>query len=230
MDSITKTPLFGILITLIFYKFGTYLHDKFKTPLINPMVVAVFGIIAVLAILDIPLANYKIGADTISMFAAPAIACIGVNIYKKREMLRNNLIPILVGSFVGSLTSIVSVILLCKVFNLDTILMKSTIAKSVTVPMASDITTQIGGIVPVSIIAVVISGMFFAVFSPILIKIFKIKGDVAKGMAIGTCGHSLGTSTAIKMGKDIGTVSGIAIGGAGVMTFSIITILTMVYG
>ena len=87
------------------------------------------------------------------------------------------------------------------------------IPKSVTTPIAMEISKQQGGIVPITVAAVIVTGIFGAVLAPIFIRIFRVKNPVEAGIAIGTCSHALGTSKALELGEVEGAMSGIAIGG-----------------
>ena len=138
-------------------------------------------------------------------------------------MLKKNLIPILAGTFTGSVASIASVLVLCRLFGLSDELTASLIPKSVTTPIAMEISKQQGGIVPITVAAVIVTGIFGAVLAPIFIRIFRVKNPVEAGIAIGTCSHALGTSKALELGEVEGAMSGIAIGVAGIIT----VILTM---
>ena len=114
--------------------------------------------------------------------------------------------------------SIISVLGLCKLFGLSDELAASLIPKSVTTPIAMEISQQQGGIVSITVAAVIVTGIFGAIFAPTLLKLFRVKDPVEAGIAIGTCSHALGTSKAVELGEVEGAMSGIAIGAAGIFT------------
>ena len=117
----------------------------------------------------------------------------------------------------GSLSSVGTVYALCKLFKLDEKLTASLIPKSVTTPIAIGITQQHGGIVPITVVAVLITGLVGNICS-LYDKIFRIKNSVAAGIAIGTSSHALGTSKAIEIGEVEGAMSSLAIGISGIIT------------
>ena len=216
MDAVFSSPLFGIVLCIFTFEIGVWLNRKTHSPLANPLLIAVALCIAFLQIFSIPLADFNEGGRMISMFLAPATAALALSIYGQIDVLKKNLLPIAAGTLVGSLTSIISVLGLCKLFGLSDELTASLIPKSVTTPIAMEISQQQGGIVSITVAAVIVTGIFGAIFAPTLLKLFRV---------IGTCSHALGTSKAVELGEVEGAMSGIAIGAAGIFT----VLLSMFY-
>ena len=194
MDAVFSSPLFGIVLCIFTFEIGVWLNRKTHSPLANPLLIAVALCIAFLQIFSIPLADFNEGGRMISMFLAPATAALALSIYGQIDVLKKNLLPIAAGTLVGSLTSIISVLGLCKLFGLSDELAASLIPKSVTTPIAMEISQQQGGIVSITVAAVIVTGIFGAIFAPTLLKLFRVKDPVEAGIAIGTCSHALGTS------------------------------------
>ncbi len=218
LKDLTATPFFGIALTVFAYAIGVWLNRKAKTPLVNPMLVSLCLIIAFLVVFRIPYENYQIGGEMIELFLAPATALIAVKIYQQFDRLKENWLPVLLGTAVGSAVSMLCVIFLCRVFFLDQELLASLLPKSVTTAIAVSLSEQAGGLVPVTVAAVVITGVFGAVFAPLMIRVFGVKDPVEAGLAIGTCSHALGTTKAIEIGDVEGAMSGVALGVAGLIT------------
>ncbi|SFR83218.1 LrgB family protein [Anaeromicropila populeti] len=218
MNSLTASPLFGILLSISAFLLGSALNRKTKSPLVNPLLVAISFIIIILHSFHIPLENYQQGGNMISLFLAPATTVLGYSVYKQIEILKKYFIPVAAGCFVGSLTSMGSIYLLCHLFHLDSTLTFSLIPKSVTTPIAMEVSSQLSGIPSITVAAVVATGILGSVTAPILVKIFRIQNPVAAGTAIGTCSHAVGTSKAIELGEIQGAMSGIAIGMSGIIT------------
>ena len=223
MSEIYASPLFGIVLCIFSFEIGLWINRKTHSPLANPLMIAVVICIAVQQIFPIPLESFQQGGDIITMFLAPATAALSLSIYNQLDTLKKNLLPILAGTLTGSITSIGSVIGLCKLFGLDEELTASLIPKSVTTPIAMEVSRQHGGIVSFTVAAVIVAGIFGAILAPVLIKLFRVKNPVEAGIAIGTCSHALGTSKALEIGETEGAMSGIAIGVAGIIT----VVLTM---
>ncbi|MGN0663740.1 MAG: LrgB family protein [Negativibacillus sp.] len=218
LNTLTSSPLFGILLTLGSFSVGVMVQKKLKTPLANPLIIAAALSIGLLQLFHIPLANYQTGSSYISLFLGPATAALALSIYRQYPVLKANLLPVIAGSAVGSAVSMGSVLFLCKLFHLEEIMAKSLLAKSVTTAIAIEVTQQQGGLAPITVAAVVITGVMGAVFSPLLIRLLRIKDPVAAGLAIGTSSHALGTTKALEIGQVEGAMSSIAIGTAGLVT------------
>jgi len=228
MIELLNSPLFGICLTIIAYIIGLEIYKKFKLPILNPILIALIIIIPILLYFKIPLETYKKGGDLISFFLGPATVVLAVPLYKKVDLLKQHFVPILGGVVVGVFTSILSCVLIGKVLGLDLSLIKSSLSKSLTTPIAIELSKQVEGIIPITIVMVMITGITGAVLAPFICKIFKIENKIAKGIAIGTASHAVGTSRAIEMGETEGAMSGLAIGVAGVLTVFILPLLYVI--
>ena len=186
--------------------------------LCNPLLIAIVLVSAVLLVCRIPYASYNQGGAIINMFLAPATACLAVSIYTQINLLRENWLPILVGCTAGSITSMGSIYLMCRLFRLDEAVSASLIPKSVTTPIAVSISENLGGIQAITVVAVILTGILGSILAPVLIKLFRVKDPVAAGLAIGACSHAVGTSRALELGETEGAMSGLSIGICGILT------------
>ena len=218
MSELFTGPLWGIVLSILCFAAGTWLSRRFPSPLVNPLLIAIALAVAFLKLTGIPLNLYQEGGDVISLFLGPATASLALSIYNQIAMLRRHWLPITAGALVGSAVSIGSVLLLCRLFGLDQALTASLIPKSVTTPIAMEISRQGGGIIPLTVAMVVFTGILGAVFAPSLAKLLRIQDPISLGVAIGTSSHALGTSRAIQMGEIEGAMSGLSIGIAGLIT------------
>ncbi len=218
MSEIFESPYFGIALTIFAFWCGQLLQKKTGLLLCNPLILAIIIIISVLLLFKIPYDAYQEGGSIINMFLAPATACLAVSIYAKIQILKKNWLPILVGCTCGSLTSMLSVYGLCRLFALDDIMTASLIPKSVTTPIAVSISESHGGVVPVTVVAVIFTGILGSILAPVLIKIFRIKDSMTAGLSIGASSHAIGTSKALEIGEIEGAMSGLAIGVCGIIT------------
>ncbi len=213
-----QSPFFGIVLSVFAYEAGLYLQRKLKNPIANPLLIAIVLVITVLTCFRIPLEAYQQGGDIISLFLAPVTVLLAVSIYRQLEVLKKNLLPVVVGCLAGAVASILSVFLFSKLFGLSQLLTTSLIPKSVTTPIAMEISTSLGGSASITVAAVVITGIIGAVLAPTLIRLFGEKDSVSAGVAIGASAHALGTTKAIQIGETEGAMSGIAIGISGIIT------------
>jgi predicted murein hydrolase (TIGR00659 family) len=218
MRELIDTPLFGILLTLVAFEIGVLVSRKWKYAILNPILIANVLIVGFLLSTGISLESYNIGGNYISVFLSPATVILAVPLYKQISKLKHYWKPILAGIAIGSLTSISCVIFFCKLLGLSRTLMLSILPKSITIPMGSVVSAQIGGIPSVTIIAITVTGITGAVVAVPVCRFFRINHSVAQGIAIGTTSHALGTTKAMEIGEVQGAMSSLSIGLAGLFT------------
>lgn len=224
MQELVSSSFFGIALSIIAFWIGVKIQKKTGLVICNPLIIAIVLVSAVLLIFKIPYESYYEGGEIINMFLAPATACLAVSIYTKIELLKKNWLPIVVGASCGSLASMGSVYLMCRLFGLDEAMTASLIPKSVTTPIAVGIAGSHDGIVSITVVAVIFTGILGSILAPTLIKIFRVNDPMTAGLSIGACSHAVGTSKAIELGETEGAMSGLAIGICGILTvvFSLI--------
>lgn len=229
MLQLTTSPIFGVLISLVAYIIGQWLNKKTKISLLNPLFIAITLVIIFLITFSIPLDNYNNGGKIISFFLGPATVILAIPLYNKIDHLKKNAIPIIIGILFGSISGIITVLFLGRVLNLDEVIALSLVPKSVTTPIGIEISNQINGISSVTVTAIIITGILGAIFSPIILKLFKVKDKIAIGVAIGTSSHALGTTKAVELGETEGAMSSLSIGIAGIITVIIAPILIKLF-
>lgn len=215
---------FGIILSFAAYEIGKWINQKLKTPLANPLLIAILLIIGFLSITGIDYEYYKKGGDFIAFFIAPATVAMVLDLYANIETLKKNIVPIFVGVGSGTILSFIIAMFLSKILQVDRNLISSLLPQSVTTAIAISLSDEYQGIIGLTAIAVVIRGVSGAVFAPLVMKIFKIKDPVAQGVAIGTSSHAVGTSQARLMGEVQGAMSGLSIAVAGITAVIIMPI------
>lgn len=217
-ETVFSSPFFGITISIVAYSIGVWLNKKTKMALINPLLISYLIIIPLLILLNIPLEWYKRGGDIINMFLSPATAVLAITVYRQRKLLKDHILSVIVGSIAGSLTSLLVVYALCRLLLMPDEITVSMLPKSITTPMAIAVSESLGGIEAVTVLAVIITGISGNILGPILIKVFRIKNEIAQGMAMGAASHAVGTSKAIELGEVQGALSSIALVMSGIIT------------
>lgn len=217
-EIVFSSPFFGITISIVAYSIGVWLNKKTKMAIINPLLISYVIIIPLLVLLNIPLEWYKRGGDIINMFLSPATAVLAITVYRQRKLLKDHILSVIVGSIAGSLTSILVVYALCRLLLMPDEITVSMLSKSITTPMAIAVSESLGGIEAVTVLAVIITGISGNILGPILIKVFRIKNEIAQGMAMGAASHAVGTSKAIELGEVQGALSSIALVMSGIIT------------
>lgn len=224
MDAIITSPLLGLFLSFLAFGIGSLLFSKLKTPLLNPLLFAIVCCILSVKCGIISYEKYMEDTEILSSFLPAATALLAVNIYKQLKVVKKYAVAIIVSCLAGSVTSIASVILLCKAFGVDKAIEASFIGKSCTTPIALDISLMNNGMAGVTVISVICTGIVGAVLAPTLAKLFKVKSPVAEGLAIGTCSHVIGTTKAVEIGEIQAALSGVAIGICGLLTVVLVTV------
>ena len=212
MTKLLSSSSFWMGLSIACYGLGIWLQRKTGSPLCNPLLIAAVLVGAVLVVTGTPYQTYQNAGGLISFFLTPATVALAVPVYRKLDVLRANLLPILSGALVGSLVSIASVIGFSRLFGLSDVTMRSLIPKSVTTPIAVALADMLGGLSAVTSITVVFTGML------------GVRDPVQMGLSIGTAAHAVGTSRAIQLGETEGAMSGLAIGVAGLLTAAIVSV------
>lgn len=225
MYNVFDTEIFGIILTILFFNIGIYIQKKTNKPIFNPLLIAILGIILFLSITKIPYESYKLGADRINFFLSPVTIVLAVPLYKQFDLFKKYLLEILIGISCGVVVSFISIKLIGHFTNADVNIINSLIPKSITTPMGISLTKTLNGVEAITVVSIILTGILGAIISPIVFKIGKINNPVAKGIALGTSAHALGTTKALEMGEVEGAMSGLSIGISGIITVILIPII-----
>lgn len=218
MREILSSQAFGIMLTLVFYLFGGWLYKKTRFPLFSPLLVATLLLMGYILIADINMAVFLTDLSGIHLFLGPLIVSLAVPIMKQIDLIKKNILPILVGSFVGAGTSILAVVVLGKWFKLDQTIIYSVIPKASTTPIAIEVSEKIGGIRSITVAVVVMTAVIGAVIIPLILKILRIKDPRIIGMGFGTTSQAVGTAKALEIDATAGAISGVALVFTGIAT------------
>lgn len=208
----------GIMISFVSYGLGTVLKKRFKSALFNPVLISVTLIIAFLTVFDISYESYSRGAEYISFMLTPATICLAVPMYEQFELLKKNFRAVMTGIASGVITSLLCILLMAVLFSLDHASYVTFLPKSVTTAIGMGISEELGGTVPLTVGIIIITGVLGNMFSEIICRIMRIKDPVAKGIAIGSASHVIGTSKAMEMGETEGAMSSLSTVVSGLVT------------
>ena len=224
MEALLNSPLFGLFLSVLAFGVGSFLFSKLKTPLLNPLLFAIICCILFIQSGLISYEKYMQDNEFLTSLLPVATALLAVNIYKQLKTVKKYALAIIISCLAGSVTSILSVVALCKLFGVDKAIEASFIGKSCTTPIALDVSLMNGGMEGVTVIAVICTGIVGAVLAPSLARLFRVKSPVAEGIAIGTSSHVIGTSKAVEIGEIQAALSGVAIGICGLFTIILVTL------
>lgn len=209
---------FGAVISLAAYEGGLLLKKKFKLAILNPLLIGTVCIMAVLSLLKIEYRHYMEGAKYISYLLTPATVCLAVPLYRQLGLLRQNLKAVAGGIASGVLASLLSVFLLAKLFGLSHEQYVTLLPKSITTAIGLGISEELGGITTITVAVIIVTGILGNIIAEFIYRILHIEEPVAKGLALGTASHAIGTARAMEMGEIEGAMSSLAIAVAGLVT------------
>lgn len=215
---IQESIFFGMAISLLGYQIGLFAKKKLKKAIFNPLLISVVVIILFLAIFHIDYKTYNSGAKYLSYLLTPATVCLAVPLYEQLHLLKKNAKAVIFGISGGVITSLSCVLLLSKLFGLSHQQYVTMLPKSITTAIGIGISEEMGGMVTITVASIVITGIIGNMSAEAVCKIFRITEPIAKGIAIGTSAHAMGTSKAIEMGEVEGAMSSLAIAVAGLLT------------
>ena len=221
-----NSAFFGVALSLCAYGLGVVVQKHVKCPLLNPLLVSAALIIALLVGEHIDYEVYNTGAKYLSYLLTPATVCLAVPLYEKLSLLRRDGAAVLTGVLAGVLTTLVSVLLLSAVFGLSHAEYVTLLPKSITTAIGMGVSEELGGHVTVTVAAIIATGMTGSTIAPGLCRLLKIHDPVAKGVAIGTASHAMGTSKAMEMGETEGAMSSLAIVVSGILTVAVVPLFS----
>lgn len=217
-EFLTDSVFFGAFISLAAYEAGLLLKKKFKLAILNPLLIGTICVIAVLLLLDVEYPQYNEGARYISYLLTPATVCLAVPLYQQLHLLKKNKKAVTGGILSGVLASLLSVLLFSRLFGLNHEQYVTLLPKSITTAIGMGISRELGGMETITVAAIIVTGIFGNMIAEFVCKIFRIQEPVAKGLALGTSSHAIGTARAMEMGEVEGAMSSLAIAVAGLLT------------
>ncbi|WP_226035343.1 LrgB family protein [Aquibacillus saliphilus] len=197
----------ALLSTIILYLLSKRMYRIYKSPFTLPILTTTMTIVVLLLAFQIPYQTYMIGGKWLDQLLGPVVVALAFPLYKQFKLLKTYIIPILTGVFVGSIIGICSGLLLVKWMNFEEMIMYSISAKSVTTPVAMDITQSLGGVSSLAAAFVMIAGIGGASLGPLILHYSRIHLPIAKGIGMGTASHAIGTSRAMENSELEGAVS-----------------------
>lgn len=218
------------LVTLAAYGFGWWLSGRARISLLNPFLIGTLLVIAGILIFKLPYEVYDRAGKSITWFLGPVVVMLAVPLYQSRRTLMTHLMPISAGIAAGIVISAGTVYGLSRVFGLTTEIIVSLMPKSITNPMAYEVTMMFGGLPAVTVASVVITGVFGASVASAVFKLGRIHNDTARGIALGAVSHGVGTAKAIEISSEAGAASGLSMGLTGVATVLLASLIRSLLG
>ncbi len=228
-EFLSQSAYFGVMISILGYGLGALLKKRIKSPLINPLLISIVLTIAALLLLKIDYQSYYSGAQYLSWLLTPATVALAVPLYEQFELLKHNAAAIFAGIFAGVLSSLGSVLGLAALFGFSHEEYVTFLPKSITTAIGMGVSEELGGIVPITAGVIIVTGVLGNILAEVVLKLFRITEPVAKGIALGTSAHAIGTAKAMELGEAEGAMSSLSIAVSGMITVAGAALFSKLY-
>lgn len=217
-ELLLHSTFFGVFISIVSYMAGMWLKKRFRLGIFNPLLVSIVIIIIVLLVGDIDYETYNAGAKYLSYLLTPATVCLAIPLYEQFEMLKSNWKAVVVGILSGCLASLGSVLALAVLFDFSHEEYVTFLPKSITTAIGMGVSEELGGYVSITVAVIILTGVLGNIMAETVLKVFRIKEPVARGVAAGTAAHAIGTAKAMELGEVEGAMSSLSIVVSGLIT------------
>ena len=218
MKTIISNEYFMLALTFGVFYAAKSIQRRFGWILFNPILVAIAIIIVFLLVADIPFETYHEGAKMIEFWLKPAVVALGVPLYLQLSSIKRQFLPILASQMMGCIAGIVSVVVIAKLFGASDAVIMSLASKSVTTPIAMEVTQVLGGIPSLTAAIVVITGLIGAVIGFKTLSVGHVRNPMALGLSMGAASHALGTSAAMDRDQFVGAYASLGLTINGILT------------
>ena len=207
---LTGSPLFGLTLTLGGYAVGRWAHRRTGSPLLQPVLVAIVLVGAVLMLTDVPYADYLAGGRFVGFWLGPATVALALPLHQEWHLVRRAAVPILVGVVAGAVVSIGSAVLLTRAAGGDRTLQLTMAPKAATTPVSLALSAQVGGLPALTAVLTILAGITGATVGPWVLDRLRIRDLRARGIALGAVSHGIGTSRALHESRTEGAFSALS--------------------
>jgi predicted murein hydrolase (TIGR00659 family) len=210
---LSASPLLFLTLTLAAFQAGSWVYERSgHKPFLNPVMTAVILLVAILTLTGTPYPTYFEGAQFVHFLLGPATVALAIPLYRQFDRVRRSALALVVSLISGSLTAIGTAVGLGWLLGASRETLLSLAPKSVTAPVAMGITEQLGGLPSLTAVLVILTGILGAVIGPMVLNLLRIRDWRARGLALGTASHGIGTARALQVNELAGAFSGLAMG------------------
>ncbi len=229
-EILSESLFFGFALSLGSYWLGTVIQQKVKHPLCNPLLLSMIFCIVFLKLTNVTYETFNYGGKYINYLLTPTTVCLAVPLYRQFQVLKDNLAAVLTSIIAGAVSCILVAAGMAFVMGLDRSLMLSLLPKSITTAIAMGLSEEIGGMPAITVMVVIMTGVFGNMIAQMLFKLLHIEEPVAQGLACGTGAHAIGTAKAMEMGEIQGAMSSLSVVVAGIITVVAVPVFLAVSG
>ena len=213
-----ENEFFLLAITFGIYFFAKLLQKKTGILLLNPILLTIAVIIIFLKITNISFETYNQGGHLIEFWLKPAVVALGVPLYLQLETIKKQLLPIILSQLAGCIVGVISVVLIAKLMGASQEVILSLAPKSVTTPIAMEVSNAVGGIPSLTAAVVIVVGLFGAICGFKLLQVGRVASPIAQGLSMGTASHAVGTSRAMEVSGKYGAYASLGLTLNGILT------------
>lgn len=211
-----------LILTVAPYFFFVYIKKKLKWSFVNPLLFAIAVDMAILLSFNIDTKTYQSGAKYVTMLLTPATIALAFPLYEELKTIEKDIVPIALSIVFGVFSSLLTVFVIYKIFLLEKVHFITLMPKSITTAIGIDVSRSMGGIVSITVFTIIFTGIFGAMVSDAVFKLMKIKSDIAKGVALGSASHAIGTAKANNMNELCGAASSMSLVISGILSVIIL--------
>lgn len=224
-DALAVSSYFGAVLSIGAYAAGMWLKKKTNLAVCNPLLIAAAIIVPVLLLTGISYDEYMKGAQCISYLLTPATVCLAIPLYKQLALLKRNKAAVFCGIASGVAANALTIFVLCILFRLEHVHYVTLLPKSITTAIGMGVSEEAGGIVTLTVVSIIITGVSGVIMCEKLFKLFRLEEPIARGLALGNGAHAIGTAKALELGEVEGAMSSLAIAVAGLMTVVVVPVI-----
>jgi putative effector of murein hydrolase len=214
----SSSLFFGVAISILGYEIGASLKRRFKKDLFNPLLISIIFVMLVLILFRVDYQSYYNGAKYLSYILTPATVCLAIPLYSQLELLKGNIKAIIIGILSGVISSFGNILILAILFKLTHQQYVTLLPKSITTAIGMGVSEELGGNVAITVAIIILTGIVGNLLADTICRLSHIEEPIAKGIAIGTSAHVIGTTKALEMGEVEGAMSSLAVVVAGLLT------------
>ncbi len=211
MRQVLESEIFVIGFTLIVYFLAQQLQQRLKSAILNPILIASAVIILFLTVCHIEYSVFQQNMKIVVFFLKPAVVAMGVPLYLHLEKIKKQTFIIVFSQLTGSIVGILSVVVIAKLLGASKQIILSLAPKSVTAPIAIEVSSITGGIPSLTAAVVIIVGIFGSIFGYSILKIARVTNPISQSLAMGTAAHGIGTSRSIAISANYGAYSSLGL-------------------
>jgi len=210
---LSASPLLHLTLTLAAFVVASAIYRKARmNPLLNPVLLSVIAIVSILYLTNTTYDTYFEGAQFVHFLLGPATVALAIPLYRQFDRVRKSALAILASLACGANMAAASAIFIAWVLGAQPVSIASLAPKSVTAPVAMAISDQLGGLPSLTAVMVILTGIVGAMLGPVVLNLLKVRDWTARGMAMGTASHGIGTARALQVNELAGAFAGLAMG------------------